>query len=254
MNPSVAAGLGTCSEAQYAAETISSPPGAGCPNVSKVGELVVESPIVEGAIEGSMFFATPHQNRFGTLLALYLVAKAPERGLLIKVAGRVDADPATGRLTATFDDLPQLPYSHFNVNFREGQRSPLATPSSCGTYASELAAAPWRDPNFVLHESSPFTLSAGRRRRPLPEGPRPVPPPERRRDPELQRLRLQPLLPAPDAGPTPSRRSPPTRRPCLPGCSAKSPASPSARRPTSPRPKPRAAPTRRPNRPARPRA
>jgi hypothetical protein len=170
VNPSVAAGLGTCSEAQYAAETISSPPGAGCPNVSKVGELVVESPIVEGAIEGSMFFATPHQNRFGTLLALYLVAKAPERGLLIKVAGRVDANPATGRLTATFDDLPQLPYSHFNVNFREGQRSPLATPSSCGTYASELAAAPWRDPNFVLHESSPFTLSAGVGGGPCPKG------------------------------------------------------------------------------------
>ena len=145
-------------------------PGAGCPNVSKVGELVVESPIVEGAIEGSMFFATPHENRFGTLLALYLVAKAPERGLLIKVAGRVDADPATGRLTATFDDLPQLPYSHFNVNFREGQRSPLATPSSCGSYASELAAAPWRDPNFVLHESSPFTLSAGVGGGPCPKG------------------------------------------------------------------------------------
>ena len=170
VNPSVAAGLGTCSEAQYAAETITSPPGAGCPNVSKVGELVVESPIVEGAIEGSMFFATPHENRFGTLLALYLVAKAPERGLLIKVAGRVDADPETGRLTATFDDLPQLPYSHFNVNFREGQRSPLATPSSCGTYASELAAAPWRDPTFVLHESSSFTLSAGVGGGPCPQG------------------------------------------------------------------------------------
>src|SRR6185295_4723710 len=77
---------------------------------------------------------------------------------------------ATGRLTATFDDLPQLPYSHFNVNFREGQRSPLATPSSCGTYASELAAAPWRDPNFVLHESSPFTLSAGIGGGPCPQG------------------------------------------------------------------------------------
>ena len=170
VNPSVAAGLGTCSEAQYAAETITSAPGAGCPNVSKVGELVVESPIVEGAIEGSMFFATPRENRFGTLLALYLVAKAPERGLMVKVAGRVDADPATGRLTATFDDLPQLPYSHFNVNFREGQRSPLATPSACGTYASELAAAPWRDPTFVLHESSPFTLSAGVGGGPCPQG------------------------------------------------------------------------------------
>ena len=46
-----------------------------------------------------------------------------------------------------------------------------------------------------------------------------------------------PLLPAPDARPTPSRRSPPTRRLCRRACSAKSPASPSARRPRSRRPK-----------------
>ena len=93
VNPSVAAGLGTCSEAQFAAETVDSAPGAGCPNVSKVGDVIVESPIVEGPLEGSMFFATPRENRFGTLLALYIVAKAPDRGLMVKVAGRVDADP-----------------------------------------------------------------------------------------------------------------------------------------------------------------
>ena len=115
-----------------------------------------------------MFFATPRENRFGTLLALYMVAKAPDRGILVKVAGRVDSDPATGQLTTTFDDLPQLPYSHFNVHFREGQRSPLATPSACGNYATEVDASPWLDPSLVLHQSSPFTLSAGRRRRPLP--------------------------------------------------------------------------------------
>ena len=38
INPSVAAGLGVCTPAQYAAETATSPPGAGCPNDSKIGE------------------------------------------------------------------------------------------------------------------------------------------------------------------------------------------------------------------------
>jgi hypothetical protein len=161
VNPSVASGLGTCSEAQFAVETIDSPPGAGCPNDSKVGELTIESPLIEGQIEGSMFFATPRTNRFGTLIALYMVAKEPARGILVKVAGRVDSDPATGRLTATFDDLPQLPYSHFNVHFREGQRSPLATPATCGTYATEVETSPWLDPGLTLHQSSPFALSAG---------------------------------------------------------------------------------------------
>lgn len=161
VNPSVASGLGTCSEAQFAAETIDSAPGAGCPNDSKVGELTIESPLVEGQIEGSLFFATPRQNRFGTLIALYMVAKEPARGILVKVSGRVDSDPATGRLTATFDDLPQLPYSHFNLHFREGQRSPLATPATCGTYATEVETSPWLDPSLTLHQSSPFTLAAG---------------------------------------------------------------------------------------------
>lgn len=170
VNPSVASGLGICSEASFAAETVNSPPGAGCPNVSKIGELTVESPLVEGQIEGSMFFATPRENRFGTLLALYMVAKDPDRGILVKVAGRVDSDERTGRLTTTFDDLPQLPYSHFNVHFREGQRSPLATPSACGTYATEVQTSPWQNPEATSHQSSPFTLSAGVGGGPCPAG------------------------------------------------------------------------------------
>jgi hypothetical protein len=161
VNPSVASGLGTCSEGQFAAETVTSAPGAGCPNDSKVGELTIESPLVEGQIEGSMFFATPRANPFGTLIALYMVAKDPDRGILVRVAGRVDSDSATGQLTATFDNLPQLPYSHFDVHFREGQRSPLATPSTCGAYATEIETSPWLDPDEILHQSSPFTLSAG---------------------------------------------------------------------------------------------
>ena len=126
---------------------------------------MIESPLVEGQIEGSMFFATPRENPFGTLLALYLVAKSPERGIMVKVAGRVDSDPATGQLTTTFDDLPQLPYSHFNVRFREGQRSPLATPPACGTYNTEVATSPWLDPSKVAPPELSLRSLGGRRRR-----------------------------------------------------------------------------------------
>jgi hypothetical protein len=170
VNPSVASGLGTCSEAQFAAETVDSEPGEGCPNDSKIGQLTIESPLIEGPIEGSVFFATPRANRYGTLLALYLVAKAPDRGIMVKVAGRVDSDPGSGRLTATFDDLPQLPYAHFNVHFREGQRSPLATPPDCGLHATEIDTSPWLDPDSVLHQSSPFVLDAGVGGGPCPAG------------------------------------------------------------------------------------
>jgi hypothetical protein len=170
VNPSVASGLGTCSESQFAAETLNSAPGAGCPNVSNIGQLTIETPLLEGRIEGSLFFATPKENRFGTLLALYMVAKAPTRGIMVKLAGRVDADPVTGRLTTTFDDLPQLPYSHFNVHFREGQRSPLASPSICGNYATQIATSPWIDPASTLRQASPFVVNAGIGGGPCPQG------------------------------------------------------------------------------------
>ena len=111
---------------------------------------------------------TPRENPFGSLLALYLVAKAPERGVMVKVAGKVDADPGDGRLTATFDDLPQLPYSHFNVHFREGQRSPLATPAACGDYATEIDLSPWLDPDPVFRADVALHAHPRHRRRPLP--------------------------------------------------------------------------------------
>jgi hypothetical protein len=161
INPSVGAGLGSCSQAQYAAETVSSPPGAGCPNASKIGDFTVQSPLFPETVEGSLFLASPHDNPFGTLLAVYLVAKAPERGILVKVAGRLDADPSSGRLTATFDNLPQLPYTNLKVHFREGQRSPLATPASCGSFGVGMDLSPWRAPGTVRHSVSPFTIAAG---------------------------------------------------------------------------------------------
>jgi len=161
VNPSLAAGLGVCTPAGFEAETAASAPGAGCPNASKIGEMTVESPLFETAISGSLFIAAPYENPFGSLLALYLVAKAPERGVLIKVAGEVRSDPWSGRLVATFDKLPQLPYSRLNVFFREGQRSPLATPAACGRYVSHVDLTPWLDQSLVFRRDSVFDLVGG---------------------------------------------------------------------------------------------
>jgi hypothetical protein len=176
INPSVGAGLGVCTPGQYGAETASSPPGAGCPNASKIGDFTVQSPLFEKTIEGSLFLATPHDNPFGSLLAVYLVAKNSERGILVKVAGRLDADRTSGSLIATFDDLPQLPYTNLKVHFREGQRSPLATPPACGAFATELDLSPWRAPDTVRHSVSPFTIPAGVDGGPCPTGQTPFDP------------------------------------------------------------------------------
>jgi hypothetical protein len=170
INPSVGAGLGVCTPAQFAAETPTSPPGAGCPNESKVGDFNVHSPIVAGPIEGAIFLAAPGENPFGSLLAVYLVAKSTQRGVLVKVAGELRADEVSGRLTATFDRLPQLPYHQLEIHFREGQRSPLATPAACGTFQTAAEITPWRDATLTKHESLPLQITAGLGGGPCPQG------------------------------------------------------------------------------------
>jgi hypothetical protein len=170
INPSVGAGLGVCTPAQFEAETPTSPPGAGCPDPSKIGDFRVTSPIVSGAFDGAIFLAAPHQNPFGSLLAVYLVAKSIDRGFMVKVAGELDPDPVTGSLTATFDRLPQLPYSDLEIHFREGQRSPLATPAACGPITTKADLTPWRDPNLVKSFSLPAAITDGAGGAPCPSG------------------------------------------------------------------------------------
>jgi hypothetical protein len=143
VNPSLAEGIGICTEAQYAAEKIDSPAGAGCPEASKLGSVIAQSPLLEEPVEGSVYLATPYENPFGTLTALYLVARAPERGILVKQAGRVELNPSTGQITSTFDNLPPIPYSSFKLHFREGARAPLATPPACGEYQTVARMTPF---------------------------------------------------------------------------------------------------------------
>jgi hypothetical protein len=169
INPSVGAGLIACSPGQYAAETPTSPPGAGCPNGSKIGDFTVKTPLVEETVEGAIFLASPHDNPFGSLIAVYLVAKAPERGILVKVAGKLEGDASSGTLTAIFEDLPQLPYTDLKVHFREGQRSPLATPGVCGSFTTQMALTPWNSAK-VLSNASAFEVGAGSEGTPCPSG------------------------------------------------------------------------------------
>jgi hypothetical protein len=170
VNPSVAAGLGVCTPAQYEAETVTSLPGAGCPNASKIGEMTVDTPLFDAPVTGGVFLAQPYQNPFDSLLGLYLIAKLPEDGLIVKVPGSVSPDPATGRLTATFEDLPQVPYTHLRVHFREGQRSLMATPSTCGDYRGGLSLVPWVDPSKVVPSDFFVTFDAGIGGGPCPVG------------------------------------------------------------------------------------
>jgi hypothetical protein len=176
LNPSMAAGLGVCTPAEFAAETAPSPPGAGCPNAAKIGDFTVDSALFAEPVTGGVFLAQPFANPFGSLVALYIVAKAQERGIMVKLPGRIDLNPASGTVTATFDHLPQLPYSSFDVRFREGQRSPLLSPQSCGAYATSVSLSPWLNPEASLVRSPGFQITAGIEGDPCPSGVAPFSP------------------------------------------------------------------------------
>jgi hypothetical protein len=163
VNPSLAEGIGVCTPAQYKAEQIDTPAGAGCPESSKLGSVVAKSPLIEEPAEGSVYLAAPYDNPFGTLTALYLVVRAPERGIIIKQAGKVELDPSTGQIKTTFDNLPPLPYSSFKLHFREGARAPLATPSACGEYQTTSTFTPFsvKDDSEAVSVNSSFQIERG---------------------------------------------------------------------------------------------
>jgi hypothetical protein len=183
INPSLGAGLGVCTAAQYAA--IRGTSGADCPNESKIGEVTVESPLFAGPLEGGVYLAQPDdpltsasgsENPFDTMIAVYFIARSPERGIAVKVPGRLSPDLANGSLTATFRDLPQLPYSRFHAHFRDGQRSPLASPPVCGVYSTAVEVRAWDESVSPQFLEPRFGLDSGIGGGPCPSGVQPFAP------------------------------------------------------------------------------
>ncbi|HYJ22675.1 MAG TPA: hypothetical protein VEW07_11715 [Solirubrobacterales bacterium] len=184
VNPSVAEGLATCTPADLNRETLGSEPGQGCPQASKVGGVEVETPLLEGVLlKGSIFVAQQDdpattrpgaENPFDSLIAMYLVIREPQRGILVKLPGEVALDQRTGQLITTFGEdgyeLPQFPFSHFRLHLREGARSPLITPPACGTYTATAVFTPWANPSAPLSTTSSFKIGAGVGGSPCPKG------------------------------------------------------------------------------------
>jgi hypothetical protein len=144
-----------------------------CPNGSKIGNVLVKTPLLENPLPGSLYLARPFENvpafgssahPGGSLLALYLVVEDLERGIVAKLAGHVevggeeDVNTALpklepGQIRASFDENPQLPVedvkletastANKNEGLFSGPRAPLTTPATCGTYTTESLLEPW---------------------------------------------------------------------------------------------------------------
>jgi hypothetical protein len=127
-----------------------------CPDSSKIGTGELKSALLEEALHGDLYLAAQGKgNPFGTLFAVYLVIEDPRHGIVIKLPGKVDPDPVSGQMTVSFENLPQLPFTYLRLGLKGGNRSVLATPTTCGQYVTAATNTPWSAP-----ESGPPTESA----------------------------------------------------------------------------------------------
>ncbi|MGH2880204.1 MAG: hypothetical protein ACRDK4_11440 [Solirubrobacteraceae bacterium] len=168
LNPGGADGLEACSNSQvgflpgdsHGEELRFTPDQPSCPDGSKVGTVKIKTPLLPNALEGEVYLAEQNANPFGSLIAMYIVATDPVSGVLVKLPGEVVPDPVSGQLVSTFTNTPQLPFEDLELHFFGGDRAPLSTPPSCGSYETKGLFAPWSGEPAV-DTSSKFDITSG---------------------------------------------------------------------------------------------
>ncbi len=138
INPSAANGLEACTDAQLAKGTHDP---VGCPAASKIGTAEIVSGALAAPLTGSVWVGQPQGDDH--LYRIFLQATGP-MGLDVRLKGDIAADPVTGRLTATFADTPQVPFTDFTLTLNGGPRATLATPLNCGDALTSSSIVPYR--------------------------------------------------------------------------------------------------------------
>ncbi len=167
--PSLTASSGGCSEAHVEAEAPESAPGEGCPASSEMGAAEVESPLLEEPIEGTVYRATPNENFADSAMALYVVLKNADLGIVIAQPVALETDPDTGQLLAFAEEMPRLPFSDLTLHLDDGKGGPLISPPRCGEYETEVELDPWAG-GGTFRTLVPFQINSGPSGGPCPTG------------------------------------------------------------------------------------
>ncbi len=165
-SPSFADGLKSCTLAQMQLGT-NNP--IECPDASRIGEVELSTPLLPKRAEGSMYLAAQADNPFGSTFALLLVLHdTEERGVLIKIPGKIEVDQSTGQITTVFNDTPQLPFDDLTLKFRSGSRAPLVSPPTCGTQTIGVEVASYAQPQNPVDASNTYQVIEGPNGTPCP--------------------------------------------------------------------------------------
>jgi uncharacterized repeat protein (TIGR01451 family) len=160
INPSAADGLQACTDAQLG---LGASGPSECPDGSKIGTVLLHTPLLGEPIEGLVYVRTQNSSdpESGEMFRIAMELRNDQRGIDIKVPGQISVNRATGQLTTTFDDNPQLPFSDVTLSFKSGARAPLATPASCEPQTTESDMYSWAQPDATVHRATTFTLTSG---------------------------------------------------------------------------------------------
>jgi hypothetical protein len=141
---------------------------AACPNVAKVGEDEIETPLLGKPLKGNVYILQsnpPH---------LKLLVAASGEGVNLKLVGDVElcetagqvingkTCESPGQLITTFTNTPELPFTNFKLSFSGGAQAALDTPTRCGTYTTTSDFTPWSAPAVSdVFPSSSFAITSG---------------------------------------------------------------------------------------------
>jgi hypothetical protein len=122
-----------------------------CPLASTLGTVEVFTPLLAQPLQGHIYLGAPacspctnRDAEEGKLLKLYI--EVAGSGVIVKLPGSASVDPATGRIAASFENTPQLPFEELKVRFKSGPRAALVNPPICGTYTTTSDLTPWSAP------------------------------------------------------------------------------------------------------------
>jgi hypothetical protein len=139
-----------------------------CPAASTIGTVEVVTPLLASPLKGHIYLAQPKcggstrpacteaSATNGELYGIYL--EAAGSGVIVKLRGKVAANPSTGRLTSTFSENPQLPFSELKLHFSSGPRAPLANPQSCGSFTTTSSLTSWASETPTTPSSTSFNI------------------------------------------------------------------------------------------------
>ena len=129
INPGFANGLTACTTANIDAG------GAACAASSEVGTVSLTTPMLAAPQTGKVYIETPGGTPT-TRYKLAIVVNLPSGYLVIRGTAQVNgsgggADSGTGVVTADFNNLPDVPFSNFTMNFNGGANAMLTNPDTC---------------------------------------------------------------------------------------------------------------------------